>query len=117
MHPPFTSGGGLLTALTPAGRKYREAMKEIDKLLEDCVRQRLLELTRQDGGGERARQETDPNAAGHDSGGSSSGSSSSSSSSSRDLLGVLIEGCRSGELTEQEVKDQLLTFLLAGEPM
>jgi len=76
-------GGDLLTALTPAGRQYRQAFRRIDQLLDDCVQQRLQET----GGG--ARKTTD-------------------------LLGVLLEANAEGVLSLQQVKDQLLTFLVAG---
>ena len=87
-------GGGALTALTPAGQKFRHAMREIDALLEDCVHIRLreMELTR---------------IAGEDRG-------DSDGTMATDLLGVLLEAHVEGVLTLQQVKAQLLTFLLAG---
>jgi len=76
-------GGGVLTALTPDGRRYRQAFRRIDQLLDDCVQQRLQEL----GGG---------------------------TTKTTDLLGVLLDAYAEGVLSLQQVKDQLLTFLVAG---
>lgn len=81
-------GAGWLTALTPAGRQYREAMGDIDALLEDCVQQRLRDRSGGPGGGGNGGR--------------------------TDLLGVLLDAYDERVLTLQDVKDQLLTFLLAG---
>jgi cytochrome P450 len=82
-------GAGYLTALTPAGRQYRAAMRDIDALLDDCVQQRIRDRS-----------------------GAPEGSCSGGVRT--DLLGVLLDAFDERVLTLQDVKDQLLTFLLAG---
>jgi len=88
-------GGGALTALTPDGQKFRRAMREINGLLDDCVRQRLGKMARASPADSDPGRQADP-------------------TPTSDLLGVLLEAHTQGVLSIDQVKAQLLTFLLAG---
>ncbi len=80
-------GGRFLTALLPAGRRYRRARRRMDELVRGCVQER------RDARAARAEAEE---------------------AGSTDLLDLLLDAQADGVMDEEGVRGQLLTFILAG---
>ena len=78
-------GGKALTAILPVGRRYRRARRTMRELVRGCVAER------------RERR-----------------ASSAEGESSSDLLDLLLDAQAAGVMDEEQVRGQLLTFILAG---